>query len=380
MSKLKHILILDPIAFAGGSKVSTKHVLAQLENKDVRVSVLTADVKSWRQTQAYVRHLFMPARLESAEQGLAYFARHLLIAAQLLWFRLVIGTIDTALAASGPGVDLGLYLAKPFLGYRLVQMVHGPVATSRTIGRCLMRANHVFYLDSTRESLCSALKATGNTDDVSAYPHFQTFNNGLPKSAWPSPCQHDYAVVFWAASLLKWKGLDTLIQALSSVPPSQRAETHICFIRPEQTTLTVSDAPQSVSKVFWYEAPDDLDGIRARANIFVSTSTKEPFGLSILEAMAAGMCVIIPEDGAYWDTQLTHGVNCLKYAPHDVNALAGSLIDAQSDMRTLKRIGKAANIVSQQYRAEYCFSDICEALVPNSGSRFSSLSRNEVQG
>ncbi|WP_407334211.1 glycosyltransferase family 4 protein [Enterovibrio sp. 27052020O] len=380
MSKLKHILILDPIAFAGGSKVSTKHVLAQLEDKDVRVSVLTADAKSWRQTQAYVRHLVMPEKLERAEQGLAYFARHLLIAMQLLWFRLFIGRIDTALAASGPGVDLGLYLAKPLLGYRLVQMVHGPVATSRTIGRCLLHANHVFYLESTRDSLCAALEATGNTGEVSAYPHFQTFTNGLPKSTWPSACQHDYAVVFWAASLLKWKGLDTLMQALSMLHPSQRSETHVCFIRPEQTTLAVSQAPQPVSKVFWHEAPDDLDAIRSRANIFVSTSTKEPFGLSILEAMAAGMCVIIPQDGAYWDTQLTHGVNCLKYPPNDIDALAHSLLEAQDDMRSLTRIGKAAGVISQQYRAEFCFANICEALAPQVGSRISAMTRNEVQG
>ncbi|WP_232312641.1 hypothetical protein [Enterovibrio coralii] len=106
MSKLNHILILDPIAFAGGSKVSTKHVLSQLESKDARVTILTADPKSWAQSQAYVKPLHMPEKLEKAEQGLLYFARHVVIALQLMWLRLFIGKIDTALAASGPGVDL----------------------------------------------------------------------------------------------------------------------------------------------------------------------------------------------------------------------------------------------------------------------------------
>ncbi|WP_028021827.1 glycosyltransferase family 4 protein [Enterovibrio calviensis] len=380
MSKLKHILVLDPIAFSGGSKVSTKHVLTQLEDKNVRVSVLTADTKTWRHTQAFTKALWMPEALEKAEQGAAYFARHVLIALQLLWFRLFIGRIDTALAASGPGVDLGLYFAKLILGYRLVQMIHGPVAKSRTIGRCLLRADNVFYLESTSDSLCTALSAAGCHCTLSELTHFQTFNNGLPKSTWPSQCQYDNAVVFWAASLLKWKGLDTLMDALQRIHSSQRVDTHVCFIRPEQTTLPTSEAPQDVMSVSWHEAPENLDEIRSQSNIFVSTSVKEPFGLSILEAMAAGMCVIIPKDGAYWDSQLTHGVNCLKYQAGDITALAMSLQTAQSDMRSLKRIGKAAGVVAQQYRAEICFRDICEALATNAQPKASAQTRHEVQG
>ncbi|WP_235956211.1 hypothetical protein [Grimontia sedimenti] len=121
MKRLKHIVILDPIPFAGGSKVSTKHILSQLESKPVRISILTSDPDTWAKTQAYVKTLHMPKQLEKTEQGLSYFARHFLIALQLLWLRLFVGRMDTALAASGPGVDLGLYLARFLLGYRLVQ-------------------------------------------------------------------------------------------------------------------------------------------------------------------------------------------------------------------------------------------------------------------
>ncbi|MDD1783946.1 glycosyltransferase family 4 protein [Enterovibrio sp. ZSDZ35] len=374
MSKLNHILILDPIAFAGGSKVSTKHVLSQLKSKEARVTILTADPKSWKQSQAYVQPLCMPEKLEKAEQGLSYFARHLFIALQLLWLRLFVGKIDTALAASGPGVDLALYLIKPLFGFKLIQMIHGPVARSRTIGRCLKTADNVFYLSSAQHSLEHALEAAGYSSDICSYTNFQTFKNGLPKNSWPSPCQYDYSVVFWAASLLKWKGLDVLLRAIRGMRPSMRPETHICYIKPQQNNLPVSEAPQPINKVFWHHAPENLDHIRASANVFISTSTKEPFGLSILEAMAAGMCIIIPSDGAFWDQQLTDGVNCIKYTPDDENALTKAIVKAQSDMTMVKSMGKSVASIAQSYRAEICFSAICSALMSEQTSVLDNIS------
>ncbi|PMN70658.1 glycosyltransferase family 4 protein [Enterovibrio norvegicus] len=366
MSRLTHIVILDPIAFAGGSKVSTKHVLSQLESQEARVTILTADPETWASSQAYVAKLHMPKRLEMAEQGLGYFARHILIAMQLLWLRLFVGQMHTALGASGPGVDLGLYLVKALLGYRLVQMIHGPVATSRTIGRCLNTADNVFYLDATQPSLSDALKAAGHSPDVASHSQFQPFRNGLPKQSWPRQCQYDYAVMFWAASLLKWKGLDTFTAALSQLTPAERPESHVCYIRPKQSNLPTSEAPQTLSKVFWHHAPENLDEIRAGANIFVSTSTKEPFGLSILEAMAAGMCVIIPSDDAFWDRQLTANQHCLKYQPDDVDSLIEAIQTADQNMQQVKAMGQAASTIALQYRADLCFAAICESLLNKS--------------
>ncbi|WP_097356988.1 glycosyltransferase family 4 protein [Candidatus Enterovibrio escicola] len=363
MSRLKHIVILDPISFAGGSKISTNHVLSQLKNKNVRVSILTADPDSWASSQAYVSILHMPCMLETAEHGIRYFVRHVLIALQLIWLRLFAGRMHTALAASGPGVDFALYLVKPILNFSLVQMVHGPVAVSRTIGRCLMAADNVFFLNTSQNSLSSAVGAAGFHTNIAAHHNFQPFCNGLPTQVWPSQCQYDCPVLYWAASLLKWKGLDTLISSLGKISPSKRPETHICYIRPTKNNLPVSKAPHPMSKVFWHNSPDNLDKIRAHGNIFISTSTREPFGLSILEAMAAGMCVIIPADGAFWDKQLIHNINCLKYQPDNVNSLSEAIVHAQHNLMKVKELGITAKVIAQQYRADLCFSTICDHLI-----------------
>ena len=380
MKTLKHILILDPVAFAGGSKISTQHLFSLLDLTQVRVSVLTSDLQSWKETPFHLHPLCMPKPLEKAEQGVLFFIRHFFIAAQLLWLRLFIGRIDTALGGSGPGVDFALYLVKIFLNFQLIQMIHGPVAPSRTLGRCLSSSSKVFYLESSKASLSKALKAAGLTSDIARYTHFQSFRNGLPEKNWPTPCQYQYCVVFWAASLLKWKGLDTLTHALSRLRPSERPETHISYIRPKQNNLPISEAPQSLSKVFWYQEPSYFDALRSHANVFVSTSTLEPFGLSILEAMAAGMCVILPEDGAYWDTQLEAGVHCLKYPAGDEKALAKTLLHIQKNIKEIKRLGKRAKQIAKEYRCETCFSAVYEALLLEPSKNQTPLENKKVQG
>lgn len=253
--------------------------------------------------------LFQCAWLAQQEQGIAYFLSHLWIAFFVLITRLRLGRIDVALGASGPGVDLALYLVKPLLGFRIVQLVHGPVARSRTIR-----------------------------------------------------CQVVRPVIFWEALLLKWKGLDTLLQAARTVDVENRPPTHICYIRPKKTALPVSLAPVVLEAVCWHEAPKDLDQLRAEANIFVSTSECEPFGLSILEAMAAGHCVVIPADGAYWDRILKQGVDCLKYRPGDSADLAGKLDFLNNNLAQIKRLGEAAFKVASQYRASQCYAPIKKAL------------------
>lgn len=368
MKHKRHLIVIDPTAFSGGSKVATESILRLLDSQKIRITVLSADPDSWLWPNLRRVRLFEPKWLGKQEQGIAYFLRHLLIALNLLILRLRLGRIDTAIGASGPGVDLALYLLKPLLGIKVIQLIHGPVARSKTIARCLLAAEQVYYLQSSRDSLINSLACRSKLALKTLPEHFQIMHNGLSEQHWPTPCQKQTAAVFWAASLLKWKGLDTLLNAVHKLPAQKRPLTHICYIKPKETQLAVSQPPVNLHHVYGYENPKNLDQIRASANIFVSTSKNEPFGLSILEALAAGQCVLIPADGAYWDKILKDNINCIKYQPDNSEDLMHKLQLLSNNMQQVRRIGQQAGKVAEQYRAEKQYADIKNSIEQNACS------------
>ncbi|MFT6984554.1 MAG: glycosyltransferase involved in cell wall biosynthesis [Psychromonas sp.] len=361
-----HLLVIDPTAFSGGSKVATESVLRLLDPNKIRITVLSADPTSWHWPQLTRMRLYQPKWLARQEQGIAYFLRHLFIAANIMLLRIRFGRIDIGLGASGPGVDLSLYLLKPLLGIKLIQLIHGPVARSRSIARSLLAAEQVHYLHSSGDSLLNSLSCM-NKDSLHTLPkHFHIMQNGLSEQCWPTACQTNKAVVFWAASLLKWKGLETLLAALRNIPASARPISHICYITPQDTLLPVSKLPEDLRFVHCHQDPHNLDQIRASANIFVSTSQNEPFGLSILEALAAGHCVLIPADGAYWDNILKDNINCIKYTANDSDDLMQKLLLLSKDMQKVRKIGQQASKVAGNYRAAQQYAHLKKCIENNS--------------
>ena len=383
MKPNRHILVIDPTPFSGGSKVATENILQLLDSNQVRATILTADPKSWPSSKLRKVRLYQPSWLIKKQTGIGYFLRHIFIALTILVTRLRLGHIDVALGASGPGVDVSIYIAKLLLNYKVIQLVHGPVACSRTIGRCLLAADEIHYLNSTYESITAAIRKA--TDDPHAVKSLtmQEMQNGIPEDKWPTLCQRKNPTIFWAASILKWKGLDTLVNALKLINKSKRPTTQICYIRPKDTLLDVSKAPVSLSSVHWYENPAHIDAIRATGNIFVSTSDKEPFGMSILEAMAAGHCVVIPKDGAYWDTVLEDNTNCIKYMSGNAEDLAQKLQDLAKNMNRVTELGMAAAEVSHLYRAKERYDLINQSLAgvnrPQSRKKQTRLQMGSIQ-
>lgn len=362
MIRKRHLIVIDPTAFSGGSKVATENILRLLDTDQIRITILTADTNSWRLPLFKRVRLYQPRWLANKEQGITYFLRHICIALHVLLLRFRFGRFDIALGASGPGVDLALYMLKPILGLKIIQLIHGPVAQSNTIARSLMQADEVHYLESCQDSLVATLSRITDTPQDIMPSHFHIMQNGLSLHDWPAACQTLYPAIFWAASLLKWKGLETLLAALNKIEPECRPATHICYIKPQHTQLDISPAPVELELVHWYENPINIDQIRASTNIFISTSSNEPFGLSILEAMAAGLCILIPADGAYWDRTLTNNIDCIKYQAGDADDLAHKLLMLSQNMKRVTELGGRAAKIALKYRAQKQYANLKKSL------------------
>lgn len=374
-------LIFDPIPFSGGSKIATSCALSHCDQDRIKFTVITASPKCWENSeldngQLSIICLPCPTRLAQASSGISYWLKQGYFSLFLLLTLLRIPKVNQAIGASGPGVDMALYLCRFLFSYTIIQLIHGPVGASRSIGYCLSTTDKLFYLASSESSVITALnlylrnKINNDLDETLAKtylkrPHCQTFNNGLSRQKWPTQCQYDEPRLFWSASLLKWKGLDLLIDCLKTLPNRSLTSTNICYIKPQNTTLTVSDAPIAIQGVTWFQQPNNLDQIRSESNIYVSTSTNEPFGLATLEAMAAGMCVIIPADGAYWDNVLIEDVHCIKYLPNDVESLKAAVIKVSANTGLISALGEQAKKMATHFQAELVYQAIYQAVNDN---------------
>lgn len=361
----KHLLVFDSIPFMGGSKIATETILQCCKNPNTRITVLTNDCTSWKWPKFQIQRLYEFPQLVKRERGIPYLVRHFILFLNILCVRIKYGKIDLTVGASGPGNDLSIFLAKKVLGFRVLQLILGPVAASRTIARCLMNTDHIYYLETLENGINQALSllASSLSQLKQGGKIIEHLVLGLPVQAWPTAIQTGLPpTLFWGASLYKWKGLDVLLDAIKRIPENQRPQTHICYIRPKQTSLDVTLAPVEIAKVHWYETPDNLDSIRGQSNIFISTSDREPFGLSILEAMAAGLCVIIPRDGAYWDKQLIENQQCIKYKPGDSHDLMLQLLELYQDHERVQTLGQAAKVIAENYRADQLYKSLIERL------------------
>ncbi|MDK9735879.1 glycosyltransferase family 4 protein [Vibrio sp. D404a] len=378
-----HGLVYDPIPFAGGSKIATlemlmatKESLINNPSANIKFTIVTSDPQSWKAatTSVTANIITLPNwSFLTVPQGLRYWIAQLTLALMLLITLIREPKIHYAVGASNPGIDMALYMVQWIWRMPIIQLVHGPVGLSRSIGYCFTRAESVFYLASSLASIQNALHCYfSKTHDqeqaqiivnaVISDARFESFINGLTQTNWPTQSNTASCDLFWAASLLKWKGLETLCSALDIANKHTPWNANICYITPQNTHLGISTLPTENTHTKLFHAPNNLDKIRANSGIFVSTSHNEPFGLSVLESLAAGLCVVIPNDGAYWDQALEHNVNCVKFNPQDPQSLYNTVQSLIDNPQLRRRLSQASLETAMQYRADRCYQSISIAM------------------
>jgi glycosyltransferase involved in cell wall biosynthesis len=149
-----------------------------------------------------------------------------------------------------------------------------------------------------------------------------------------------------AGSIIPRKGYDVLVRALDKLPPS-RWELSIAGATdrsPETTSALVAQIRRSrcSSHIRLLGALDRqaLNHLYSRADLFVTSSLYEGYGMALTEALARGLAIVTTTFAAAAE-RVPDGA-ALKVPPGDVDALANALHRAIADAALRKRLADAA--------------------------------------
>lgn len=363
---INRILIYDPVPFKGGSKEVMKTILAELPD-GIEVYVISNDKESWHGCNVRFVSLFSPLCLMKKTTGIFYFIKHFIYLSSLFFNLCKLKRINKIVGISGPCVDFSLYLLTAIINIDIIQLIQGDIANSSVASFGLKRAKKIFYLPSTQASILKVLKRNTKSINIEK-TKFIPFINDINASTIKEKTNNDKIGFFWAASLLKWKRIDIFIAAmakLNTLPEHKNKYfASVCYIKPLTDAYLDIASYVEIDNIQWYADPINLNDIRASSSVFISTAEHEPFGLSILESMVAGLAIVIPAENAYWDKHLIDGYDCLKYSPNNMPSLVQALTQLIDNPALLVKISKQAKISAQYYSHLNCYSNILK-YIPN---------------
>jgi len=363
---IERVLIYDPVPFKGGSKEVMKTILTELPS-NIEVWVVSNDNASWCDSNVHFVPLFCPLFLLQKTTGVSYFIKHLILLFSLLITLCKLKRFTKIIGLSGPCVDFALYLLTSIINIDIIQLVQGDIANSKVAAFGLTRAKQVFYLPSTFDSILNTLK-THNQHHPITKENFSPFVNGIDSSVIKAKVSNEKIGFLWAASLSRWKKVELFIAAIAKLNSLHgnvdKYFASVCYIEPQSDSYLDITNLKSVDNINWYEDPKNLNDIRANSSVFISTAEHEPFGLSILESMTAGLAIVIPADNAYWDQHLVDGHDCVKYSPNNTQSLFKALSRLVDEPALLSKVAKQAKISAQRYCHLHCYSHILKS-IPN---------------
>ncbi|HBE73253.1 MAG TPA: hypothetical protein DDW31_04060 [candidate division Zixibacteria bacterium] len=154
------------------------------------------------------------------------------------------------------------------------------------------------------------------------------------------------------------KGLDVLLRAYRDLPAETRAMARWRLITTDD--LQKCGVPGSF-EIIRPQNDTELAGLLQQADIFLSTSLWEGFGLPALEAMACGCAVVTSRNGGC-DEYAVHGRNCLTYPPGDPAALAGHVQNLLGDSALRSRLAAEGVRTARRFSWEASAGRLLEIL------------------
>lgn len=111
----------------------------------------------------------------------------------------------------------------------------------------------------------------------------------------------------------------------------------------------------------WLE-PEEIRVLLQRCDLFLHPAAREPYGVAVLEAMAAGAAVLgSAATGAVRD-RIVHGSNGLVHPTGDAERLATQIVDLARGRARLRRLGRAAAATATAWPASRGVAVVKDAL------------------
>lgn len=347
-SRAPVLLVHDESPGLGGSVTSLGALVPFLRGAGWRVEVAAMQPDGWER-EGIVPHLLR--RRGERINGAGYFAREAVRALDLglLCRRL---EPDVLLANNGPTANLSTHLAGRALGIPVAQYVRGPFPRTGLAGKLLRASAAIFTVGNE----CSGDVAAAGAD------HRVQVEEGLDPARWPvarTPVARDW---FWNSALVGWKGLPLLLEAYRALGDGAPTLQACYAAHPVGHPDAVSPPAEMPRGVRLRRSPGDLDQIRARCLVYVHTALRpEPFGRSLLEAMAAGLCPIVPDAGTPGRI-VRHEENGLVYPAGSVEGLTAALRRAAGDPDLCRRLGERSAHDAGAYRSDRVFQPVLAGL------------------
>ncbi|GAA4618850.1 hypothetical protein GCM10023195_84990 [Actinoallomurus liliacearum] len=179
----------------------------------------------------------------------------------------------------------------------------------------------------------------------------RTIGNGLPEGPRPQS-RLENPVVLAAGRLVKVKGYDRLLDAFAKViekRPEWRLRiygngTHADKLSRQARRLGLHN------NVAFMGPTSDIEGELAKASIHVITSRFEGFGMTIVEAFAAGVPVVSFDCPQGPREIITSGEDGVLVPDGDIDAFADALLSLMDDPERTRRLAENGRRTAERYR------------------------------
>ena len=173
----------------------------------------------------------------------------------------------------------------------------------------------------------------------------------------------DKPIALWLGNVVDWKRPLTFVQAAKKLAGKALfvlvGGTHYPEDEPYMGQVRAEAEKAGVKMLPFSDDPRPFYGA---ADVFVSTSVREPFGRTLVEAMAAGRPVVSSDEGGKTEI-IEDGINGLLYPASDVTALTGAIERVMNDEKLrLKMIGNGIATAAGRFSMKRCAGEVAQVI------------------